>query len=94
MTFDRIRGFQTTRHKKANVAVARKIAVIAWAMMRDQSDWQPEKIHRAWQNQNDRIKVHQGPNLPNGILRTRPKNCEPADELIAMLVSSCQSPQT
>ena len=81
-TYERIRGGQSTRKKKAGVALARKIAVVAWAMMRDEKDWEPEKIHRIWQQQADRIKVRQGPNLPNGILRSRPKDCEPADELI------------
>lgn len=61
---------------------ARKIAVVAWAMMRDETDWEPAKIHRVWKEQADRIKVSQGPNLPPGVLRSRPRNCEPADELI------------
>ena len=51
-------------------------------MLRDEKDWEPEKIHRIWQQQADRIKVHQGQNLAKGILRSRPKDCEPADELI------------
>ena len=80
-TYERIRGGQSTRKKKAGVALARKIAVIAWAMMRDECDWQPEKIHKLWRQQADRLKVHQGPNLPPGILRSRPKNCQPADEI-------------
>lgn len=82
MTYSRIHGGQSTRKKKAAIAMARKIAVIAWAMMRDHSDWEPEKIHRDWQKQEDRIKVHHGPNLPPGILRSRPKDCEPTDELL------------
>ena len=45
-TYERIRGGQSTRKKKAGIALARKIAVVAWAMMRDESEWQPEKIHR------------------------------------------------
>lgn len=80
-TYERIRGGQSTRKKKAGIAMARKIAVVAWAMMRDESEWEPEKIHRAWKLQEDRIKVTQGPNLAPGILRSRPKDCEPADAL-------------
>lgn len=39
--YERIRGQQKTRKKKAGVALARKIAVIAWAMLRDEKDWDP-----------------------------------------------------
>ena len=39
--YDRICGKQKTRKKKAGVALARKIAVIAWAMLRDEKDWDP-----------------------------------------------------
>lgn len=81
-TYERIRGGQSTRKKKAGVALARKIAVVAWAMMRDEKDWEPQRIHRIWQQQADRIQVRQGPNVPPGILVNRPKDCEPADELI------------
>ena len=36
---DRICGKQKTRKKKAAVALARKIAVLAWAMLRVEKDW-------------------------------------------------------
>jgi transposase len=39
--YERIRGQQKTRKKKAGVALARKIAVISWAMLRDEKDWDP-----------------------------------------------------
>jgi hypothetical protein len=39
--YDRICGKQKTRKKKAAVALARKIAVLAWAMLRDEKDWTP-----------------------------------------------------
>jgi transposase len=42
--YERIRGQQKTRKKKAGVALARKIAVIAWAMLRDEKDWDPETM--------------------------------------------------
>ena len=42
--YDRIYGGQKTRKKKAAVALARKIAVIAWAMLRDEKDWDPGKM--------------------------------------------------
>jgi transposase len=35
-TFARIHGGSKTRRKKTAIALARKIAVIAWAMMRDE----------------------------------------------------------
>ncbi len=80
-TYVRIQGGMSTRKKKAGIALARKIAVIAWAMMRDECDWQPDKIHKLWREQADRIKVNQGPNLSPGVLRSRPANCEPVTEL-------------
>jgi transposase len=39
--YERISGKQKTRRKKAAIAVARKIAVLAWAMLRDETDWDP-----------------------------------------------------
>lgn len=35
---------QKTRKKKAAIALARKLAVIAWAMLRDEEDWEPGKM--------------------------------------------------
>ena len=37
--YERIHGGQKTRRKKAGIALARKLAVVAWAMMRDETDW-------------------------------------------------------
>ncbi len=37
-------GKQKTRKKKAAVALARKIAVLAWAMLRDETDWDPLRM--------------------------------------------------
>ena len=42
--YQRISGQQKTRRKKAAVALARKIAVIAWAMLRDERDWDPQRM--------------------------------------------------
>ncbi len=42
--YERICGKQKTRKKKAAVALARKIAVIAWAMLRDEKDWEPKRM--------------------------------------------------
>ena len=41
-TYYRICGKQKTRKKKAAIALARKIAVLAWAMLRDAKDWDPK----------------------------------------------------
>ena len=43
-TYARIHGGSKTRRKKAGIALARKLAVIAWAMMRDETDWDPTKL--------------------------------------------------
>ena len=42
--YERICGKQKTRRKKAAIALARKLAVIAWAMLRDEKDWEPAKM--------------------------------------------------
>ena len=38
-TYERIHGGKQVRRKKAAIALARKILVIAWAMLRDESDY-------------------------------------------------------
>ena len=43
-TYARIHGGQATRKKKAGIALARKIAVVCWAMMRDEAQWDPKKL--------------------------------------------------
>jgi transposase len=42
--YERICGKQKTRRKKAAIALARKIAVIAWALLRDEKDWEPKRM--------------------------------------------------
>ena len=42
--YERICGKQKTRKKKAGIALARKIAVITWAMLRDEKDWDPKQM--------------------------------------------------
>jgi transposase len=42
--YERISGKQKTRKKKAAIALARKIATIAWAMLRDEKDWDPRTM--------------------------------------------------
>ena len=42
--YDRIQGKQKTRKKKAAIALARKIAVLAWALLRDGKDWDPKQM--------------------------------------------------
>ncbi len=44
--YERICGKQKTRKKKAAVALARKLAVIAWAMLRDGKDWDTQQMIR------------------------------------------------
>lgn len=44
--YERICGGQKTRKKKAGVALARKIAVIAWALLRDEKNWDPQVMIR------------------------------------------------
>ncbi len=43
-TYDRIHGGQVTRKKKAAIALARKIAVVAWSMLKHETDWDPRRM--------------------------------------------------
>ena len=43
-THDRIHGGQQTRKKKAAIALARKIAVVAWSMLKHETDWDPRRL--------------------------------------------------
>ena len=45
ITYERIHGGKQVRRKKAAVALARRILVVAWAMMRDQCDYDPGKLN-------------------------------------------------
>jgi len=42
--YDRICGGQKTRKKKAAIALARKIGVMAWAMLKHGTDWDPKRL--------------------------------------------------
>jgi transposase len=44
--FTRISGGHRTRRKKASVAVARRLLVVAWAILRDESEWDAGKLSR------------------------------------------------
>ncbi len=43
-TYERIHGGKTVRRKKAAVALARRILVVAWAMLRDETDYDETKL--------------------------------------------------
>lgn len=43
-TYDRIHGGQKTRKKEAAIAVARKIAVVTWSMLKHETDWDPQRL--------------------------------------------------
>lgn len=43
-TYERIHGGKRVRRKKAAVALARKILVMAWAMLRDETDYDPSRL--------------------------------------------------
>jgi transposase len=44
ITYERIHGGKRVRRKKAAVALARRILVVAWAMLRDNADYDPKKL--------------------------------------------------
>jgi transposase len=68
--YDRICGNQKTRKKKAAIALARKIVVIAWAMLRDGKDWDP-KVMIATSEAKGKISLE----LKHDLLEMKPKEC-------------------
>ena len=55
--YERISGKQKTRRKKAAIALARKLAVIAWAMLRDEMDWEPAKMIDVTKSFNGKLPI-------------------------------------
>jgi len=87
-TYDRIHGGQKSRRKKAGIALARKLAVIAWAMMRDETDWDITRLMPDCLSEDGAIKVHQAPNLPSGTVRHLPKELREEPDAAAELEAS------
>lgn len=56
-TYDRIHGGQKTRKKKAAIAVARKIAVVAWSMLKHETDWDPQRMGNEMQEEPEHTAV-------------------------------------
>ena len=73
VVYERIHGGQKTRRKKAGIALARKLAVVAWAMMRDETDWDIARQLPDCELEQGAIKVSQKPNLPAGPVHPLPK---------------------
>ncbi len=44
--YERNSGKQKTRKKKAAIALARTIAVVAWALLCDETNWDPKVMDR------------------------------------------------
>ncbi|MDZ4852815.1 MAG: hypothetical protein SGI77_26305 [Pirellulaceae bacterium] len=68
--YDRIYGNQKTRKKKAAIALARKIAVLAWAMLRDEKDWDPGTMIRITKSYGGKLPI--GEEVLNAM---KPKEC-------------------
>ena len=79
-TYERIHGGQATRKKKAGIALARKIAVVAWAMMRDEAEWDSRKLLPDVDPKEVKIKVKRPEVRPAGALHAgKPKQpCSPS----------------
>ena len=56
-TYDRICGGQKTRKKKAAIALARKIAVVAWSMLKHETDWDPQRMGNEMQEEPEHTAV-------------------------------------
>ena len=69
-TFARIHGGSKTRRKKAGIALARKLAVIAWAMMRDETDWDSTKLLLEMPPEDVKLKVKRPEVRPAGELHS------------------------
>jgi len=77
LTFARIHGGSRTRRKKAGIALARKLAVIAWAMMRDETDWDSTKLLPEVPPEEVKLKVKRPEIRPAGELHSGQPNRPP-----------------
>ncbi|MFN6162954.1 MAG: IS110 family transposase [Planctomycetota bacterium] len=68
--YDRICGKQKTRKKKAAVALARKIAVLAWALLRDGKDWDASVMIANTKSFGGKLPVDE-----RELLAMKPKEC-------------------
>ena len=66
--YDRVSGKQKTRKKKAAIALARKIAVVAWAMLRDDKEWDPSMMIQVTESFGK-----MSPNLKEALQTMKPK---------------------
>jgi len=60
--YERIHGKQKTRKKKAAIALARKLVVVAWAMLRNKTDWAPAimaKVTSSYKGGEPRVETAQ-----------------------------------
>jgi hypothetical protein len=69
---------------RQSFALARKLAVMAWAMMRDASQWDPHRVLPDSEAEQATIKVTQQPNLPVGEVRHLPKRLREQPEEISI----------
>lgn len=70
LTFARIHGGSKTRRKKAGIALARKLAVIGWAMMRDETEWDSTKLLPEVRPEDVKLKVKRPEVRPAGELHS------------------------
>lgn len=70
LTFARIHGGSKTRRKKAGIALARKLGVIAWAMMRDETNWDSTKLLPDVPPEEVKLKVKRPEVRPAGELHS------------------------
>jgi transposase len=68
--FERICGKQKTRKKKAAIALARKLAVLGWAMLRDEKNWDPEIMLRTTQSFGGKLPISE-----EAFKGMKPKEC-------------------
>jgi transposase len=68
--FERICGKQKTRRKKAAIALARKLAVLGWAMLRDETNWDPEIMLRTTQSFGGKLPISE-----EAFKGMKPKEC-------------------
>ena len=62
-TYDRTHGGQQTRKKNAAISLARKIAVVAWSMLKHETDWDPQRTGIAAEGtaeEGSSMNTHQG----------------------------------
>ena len=85
--YERIHGKQKTRKKKAAIALARKLVVVAWAMLHNKTDWDPAimaKVTSSYKGSDPRVETVQNASSVSAPKeKTLTESPEPVERVVA-----------